>query len=335
MLEQFIDPVSQRSLKELKAIKSSEPLCLSFGFPVKGYEAVLKPALEAHLGHPVEFKLEQNIRAHKISPSHQPIDGVKNIIAISSAKGGVGKSTVAVNIALALKAQGAQVGILDADIYGPSIPHMLGSKEQPKVKDDKLFPVLAAGLQTMSIDYLTEEDTPIIWRGPMVTRALQQLLTETLWQDLDYLIIDMPPGTGDLQLTLAQKVPVAGAVVVTTPQPIACLDAVKGYKMFEKVNVPVLGLIENMSGYQCPHCHEHSDIFGHGGGAQIASEVGIRFLGSVPLDAEIRAGSDDGQVPHSNTYEKFMDLARAMAAQLSLQAKDYTSQFPEIIIENN
>lgn len=344
LLETFIEPASQSDLKTLNAIKkcqadgNSWTIELTFGFPIADYQEELLANLQAHLAAIPGNKtisIKQNITAHQGSPGLDPIPGVKNIIAISSAKGGVGKSTIALNLALALQAQGAQVGLLDADLYGPSLPLMLGSHEQPKTQDNKLFPITVHGLQTMSIAYLTEDDAPIIWRGPMVTRALQQLLTETVWQDLDYLIIDMPPGTGDIQLTLAQKIPVTGAVIVTTPQPVACLDALKGYKMFEKVNVPVLGIVENMSSYHCPHCFEQSHIFGQGGGELIAKEVGIRLLGSVPLDANIRAGSENGLAKAAKTYVKFLQLARNCAAQLSKQAREYKNKFPKIVIENN
>jgi ATP-binding protein involved in chromosome partitioning len=285
--------------------------------------------------------VDWEIRSHSVQKSLKPIDNVKNIIAVASGKGGVGKSTTAVNLALALAAEGARVGILDADIYGPSQPRMLGISGKPESKDgNSLEPMSSYELQAMSIGFLIEEETPMIWRGPMVTQALEQLLNDTNWSDLDYLVIDLPPGTGDTQLTLAQKVPVSGAVIVTTPQDIALLDARKGLKMFQKVEVPVLGVVENMSIHICSKCGHEEHIFGEGGGAAMAEQYGIQLLGSLPLDIHIREETDSGKPsvvadPESRISRMYREIARKTAAKLSLQAKDYAAKFPRIVIQNN
>jgi ATP-binding protein involved in chromosome partitioning len=259
---------------------------------------------------------------------------------VASGKGGVGKSTTAVNLALALSIEGARVGLLDADIYGPSQPRMLGASERPESPDGKsLNPVVSHGLQSMSIGYLIEEETPMVWRGPMVTQALEQLLRDTRWQELDYLIIDLPPGTGDTQLTLSQKVPVSGAIIVTTPQDIALLDARKGLKMFEKVEVSVLGIVENMSIHLCSKCGHEEHIFGEGGGKRMAAQYDVPFLGSLPLDIRIREETDGGRPtvvaePDSRIAGLYRDIARRASARLSLQAKNYSHKFPSIVIQN-
>jgi ATP-binding protein involved in chromosome partitioning len=289
----------------------------------------------------VEVHLTSKIATHAVQKGVKPIEGIKNIIAVASGKGGVGKSTTAVNLALALAVEGANVGILDADIYGPSQPRMLGVNTQPESKDgNSLEPVIGHGLQTMSIGYLIEEETPMIWRGPMVTQALEQLLKDTRWQNLDYLIVDLPPGTGDTQLTLAQKIPVSGAVIVTTPQDIALLDARRGLKMFEKVNVPVLGIVENMSIHICSKCGHAEHIFGEGGGRRMASEADVDLLGALPLDIKIREDTDGGKPsvvsdPNGRVAQIFRDIARRVSAKLSLQAKDYAAKFPSIKIMSN
>ena len=289
----------------------------------------------------VEVNVGWKVVAHSVQKSLKPIDNVKNIIAVASGKGGVGKSTTAVNMALALAAEGAKVGILDADIYGPSQPRMLGVSGQPESKDGKtLEPMEAYGLQAMSIGFLVDEETPMIWRGPMVTQALEQLLNDTNWANLDYLIIDLPPGTGDTQLTLAQKVPVSGAVIVTTPQDIALLDARKGFKMFEKVEVPVLGIVENMSTHICSNCNHEEHIFGEGGGKRMAEQYGVDFLGGLPLDIRIREETDGGKPtvvaePDSRIAQIYREISRKTAAKLALQAKSYASKFPNIVIQNN
>ena len=253
----------------------------------------------------------------------------------------MGKSTVAVNLALALSAEGATVGMLDADIYGPSQPRMLGVQGKPESLDGKsLEPMISYHLQAMSIGFLIDEETPMIWRGPMVTQALQQLLGDTNWKDLDYLVIDLPPGTGDIQLTLAQQVPVSGAVIVTTPQDIALLDARKGLKMFEKVEVPVLGIVENMSTHICSECGHEEHIFGEGGGQRMSDEYNVDFLGGIPLDKRIREETDSGKPtvvaePDSRISQIYRDIARRTAARLSLKTKDYAARFPQIVIQND
>jgi len=265
---------------------------------------------------------------------------VKNIIAVASGKGGVGKSTVSVNLALALAAEGATVGILDADIYGPSQPRMLGLAGKPVSPDGKsIEPMRAHGLQAMSIGVLIDDDTPMIWRGPMVTQALMQLLTDTRWDGLDYLVIDLPPGTGDIQLTLSQKVPVSGAVIVTTPQDIALLDARKALGMFRKVEVPVLGVVENMATHICSNCGHEEHIFGQGGGARMAAEADIAYLGDLPLDIRIREQADGGKptvaaIPESDLAARYRAIARSTAAKLSLQARNKAISFPKIVIQN-
>lgn len=315
------------------------------GFPAKGIQALIAEAVkEKILGVPgvghVEVTVAWEIKAHSVQKSLKPIDHVKNIIAVASGKGGVGKSTTAVNLALALSAEGATVGILDADIYGPSQPRMLGIVGKPESKDgNRLEPMTSYHLQAMSIGFLIDEETPMIWRGPMVTQALEQLLNDTNWSDLDYLIIDLPPGTGDTQLTLAQKVPVSGVIIVTTPQDIALLDARKGLKMFQKVEVPVLGIVENMSIHICSQCGHEEPIFGSGGGRSMSDQYGVELLGSLPLELHIREETDSGKPtvvaqPESRATEIYREIARKTAAKLSLQARDYAAKFPRIVIQN-
>ncbi|EKD72232.1 MAG: hypothetical protein ACD_45C00733G0004 [uncultured bacterium] len=269
------------------------------------------------------------------------LPNIKNIIAVASGKGGVGKSTTAVNLALALAKEGMRAGILDADIYGPSIPLMLGVRTRPKVQDQKkILPILAHGIQSMSIGYLVDEKTPMIWRGPMVSSALQQLLNDTLWDNLDYLVIDLPPGTGDIQLTLAQKIPVTGAVIVTTPQDLALLDARRAYEMFHKVKVPVLGIVENMSAHVCSQCGHAEPIFGEGGGARLAEHYHIPLLGALPLDVAIRQETDSGQPtviasPKSHNTALYCLIARQIMAKLPLQQSEDSNKFPKILIRND
>lgn len=351
-LKEYIDPYLQKDLVSAKTVKNIQiegdtvTVDLAFGYPSKGYDEILTKQLQAKLNaiagiNTVNIRIEHKIIAHAVQKGVNPLSGVKNIIAVASGKGGVGKSTTAVNLALALAAEGAQVGILDADIYGPSQPRMLGVKQQPDSKDGKsLEPVMSHNLQSMSIGYLVEEETPMIWRGPMVTQALEQLLKDTRWQDLDYLIVDLPPGTGDTQLTLAQKIPVSGAVIITTPQDIALLDARKGLKMFEKVNVPVLGIIENMSIHICSQCGHEEYIFGQGGGLRMAQEHEVDFLGALPLDIKIREEADSGKPSviadaNGRIAQIYREIARRVAAKLSLQAKDYTTKFPTIKVLNS
>ncbi|HET19157.1 MAG TPA: iron-sulfur cluster carrier protein ApbC [Chromatiales bacterium] len=320
---------------------------LRLGYPAAGVREELcrqaEEALRAIEGVQVaQVTLDWEIEPHAVQKTLKRMPEVRNIIAVASGKGGVGKSTTAVNLALALQAEGAKVGILDADIYGPSVPRMLGAEEgQPTSTDGRsLEPKMAHGLQSMSIGFLVGEDNPMIWRGPMVTSALQQLLNDTRWHDLDYLIIDMPPGTGDIQLTLAQKVPVAGAVIVTTPQDIALLDAKKGFKMFERVDVPVLGIIENMSLHVCSKCGHVEPIFGEGGGARMAEEYGVELLGQLPLEKAIREQADSGNPtvaanPAGTTALLYRAIARRLAAKLAQRAKDYSTRFPTIVIKND
>jgi len=319
---------------------------ITLPYPALGIKQQLLADLTSHLHQAlgnVELKLELDwkISSHAVQMGVPSLSGVKNIIAVASGKGGVGKSTTAVNLALALLAEGARVGLLDADIYGPSQPMMLGVTSQPEVNEQKkLKPILAHGLQTMSIGYLVDRATPMVWRGPMATGALQQLLSDTLWQDLDYLIVDMPPGTGDIQLTLAQKIPVSGVAIVTTPQDIALLDVEKAIGMFNKVKVPILGIIENMSLHICSHCGASEAIFGEGGGAQMAEQYSVPLLGQLPLAREIREQADGGnptvmgqpQSPHAQMYR---EIARKLAAELAKQSKNYAKMFPKIIIEKS
>jgi ATP-binding protein involved in chromosome partitioning len=280
------------------------------------------------------------IVAHSVQRGVKLLPNVKNIIAVSSGKGGVGKSTTAVNLALALMSEGANVGILDADIYGPSQPTMLGIRGRPEtIVENTLEPLKGHGLQVMSIGFLIDEDNPMVWRGPMATSAMEQLLQQTNWQNLDYLIVDMPPGTGDIQLTLSQKVPVTGAIVVTTPQDIALLDAKKGLKMFEKVGIPILGIVENMSIYVCPNCNHQEHIFGQGGGQKMCDQYGVDFLGSLPLNLSIREQADSGKPtvaadPDGAISAIYKTIARKIAIQVADISKDMTSKFPSIVVTN-
>ena len=289
----------------------------------------------------IDWKLTHSIATLKRVKNQPGVNGVKNIIAISSGKGGVGKSSTAVNLALALAAEGAKVGILDADIYGPSIPTMLGAEDSRPTSPDgtHMAPIMKYGLATNSIGYLVTDDNAMVWRGPMASKALMQMLQETLWPDLDYLVLDMPPGTGDIQLTLAQNIPVTGAVVVTTPQDIATLDAVKGLMMFRKVNIPVLGIVENMALFKCPHCGHLERIFGEGGAERMSKEYGVPVLGSLPLERGIREDADSGHPtvlaePDSETAEIFRAIARKTAVALSETPKDFSSGIPKVTVQN-
>ena len=352
VLKEYVDPYLEKDLVSTKSVKdialdgAKVSVQVLLGFPAKGYAEALCDGLVQKLKaiegvDDATVRIDWKVASHAVQQGVEGFKNVKNIIAVASGKGGVGKSTVAVNLALALSAEGARVGMLDADIYGPSQPRMLGARTQPDSKDGRsLEPVVSYQIQSMSIGYLVDEETPMIWRGPMVTQALEQLLKDTNWQDLDYLIVDLPPGTGDTQLTLAQKIPVSGAVIVTTPQDIALLDARKGLKMFEKVKVPVLGIVENMSIHVCSKCGHEDHIFGEGGGVRMAEEYGVSFLGALPLDTAIRADTDGGRPtvvkdPDGSVSSQFREIARRTAAKLSLQAKDFTKAFPSIVIQNN
>jgi ATP-binding protein involved in chromosome partitioning len=352
VLKQYIDPYLQKDLVSAKTVKNIQiegdvvTVDIAFGFPTQGYNDTLSQQLKTKVGAldgvgAVNINVSHKIVAHAVQKGVDPIKNVKNIIAVASGKGGVGKSTTAVNLALALSADGANVGMLDADMYGPSQPRMLGISQQPESIDGRsLEPVTHYNIQSMSIGYLVEEETPMIWRGPMVTQALEQLLKDTRWHELDYLVVDLPPGTGDTQLTLAQKIPVSGAVIITTPQDIALLDARKGLKMFEKVNVPVLGVIENMSIHICSQCGHEEYIFGQGGGLRMAQETEVDFLGALPLDISIRENADEGHPtvvaePEGRIAQIYREIARRVSAKLSLQAKEYTAKFPSIKVVDN
>ncbi len=351
-IKQYIDPHLEKDLVTAGAIKGNEvdgdtaKIKVVLGFPAFGYvdklTEELKNKIEAVDGiNTAEIDVSWDIASHSVQGGMNPLEGIKNVIAVASGKGGVGKSTTAVNLALALQQEGAKVGILDADIYGPSIPRMLGIEGKPESQDGKsLEPMGGHGIQAMSIGFMIDDETPMIWRGPMVTQALEQLLRDTRWKNLDYLVIDLPPGTGDVQLTLAQKVPVSGAVIVTTPQDIALLDARKGLKMFEKVEVPVLGIVENMSIHICSECGHAEHIFGSGGGNLMSEQYNVDFLGALPLDIDIRVNADGGhpsvaQDPDSKASLIYREIARRTAAKLSLRAKDFTNKFPNIVIQNN
>src|SRR5438094_10344463 len=305
-LRALVDPntgrdfVSSKSVRKIDVRNGDVALDLVLGYPARSQHEILRTLVQKHLADlpgaaKISVSISHKIGAHAVQRGVKLTPGVKTIIAVARGKGGVGKSTSAVKLALALAAEGAQVGLLDADIYGPSQPMMLGITGRPESKDGKtLEPLEAWGVQAMSIGFLIDTDTPMVWRGPMVTQALEQLLRDTNWRELDYLIIDLPPGTGDIQLTLAQKVPVTGAVIVTTPQAIALLDARKGLKMFEKVGIPILGVVENMSTHICSNCGHAEAIFGAGGGEQMCGEYGVAFLGALPLTMSIRAQTDSG-----------------------------------------
>lgn len=339
------DPVTNKDIKNIEISDDRVSVDVALGYPARTwaepYSQLLNQAIAALDGvtH-VSVNVAGNVVSHTVQKGVDPLPGVKNMIAVASGKGGVGKSTVSANLALALSAEGANVGILDADIYGPSQPRMLGVMTKPESKDGKsMEPIRTYHLQVMSIGFLIEEETPMIWRGPMVTQALEQLLKDTNWQDLDYLVIDLPPGTGDIQLTLAQRVPVTGAVIVTTPQDIALLDARKAYKMFEKVEIPVLGVIENMSTHICSQCGHEDHIFGEGGGRRIADQYQVQHLGDIPLDTRIRRDVDEGKPtvvadPDGVIATTYKEVARRVAGRLATKKQDHSAKFPSIVIQN-
>lgn len=340
-----MDYVSAKNVKNLRVEDGDISLDIVLGYPAKSqFDSVRKVVINALRGLPgvknVSVNVSSQIVAHAVQRGVKLLPGVKNIIAIASGKGGVGKSTTAVNLALALAAEGAQVGILDADIYGPSQPMMLGITGRPEsIEENTIEPMEGYGLQASSIGFLIEEDAPMVWRGPMVTSALEQLLRQTRWRDLDYLIVDMPPGTGDIQLTLSQKVPVTGSIIVTTPQDIALLDARKGLKMFEKVGVPIIGIIENMSTYVCTQCGHEEHIFGVGGGEKMCHEYKVDFLGALPLNLSIREQADAGRPtvvadPDGAISAIYKNIARQVAIRVANLAKDMSSKFPNIVVQN-
>ncbi len=354
-VREYRDPYLGKDLYDLGGVKSlvadeagKVTLMVELPYPSKGIAGGLKQlvanALENVEGvKSADVHVAQKIHSYKVQKDLPPVPGVKNIVAVSSGKGGVGKSTTAVNLALALHAEGARVGVLDADIYGPSIGMMLGVPEgkRPDVREEKYFvPIEAHGLQTMSMAFVTTDKTPMVWRGPMVSGAVMQLLQQTLWGELDYLIVDMPPGTGDIQLTLAQKVPVTGAVIVTTPQDIALLDGKRGIEMFRKVDIPVLGVVENMSVHICSSCGHEEHLFGEGGGGRIADEYETTLLGQLPLHMTIREQTDGGKptvvaVPESEVALRYRDIARRVGAELSTRERNLSGGISSVSVKTH
>ena len=352
-LKQLTDPntkkdfVSGKSVKNIKISGNDVSLDILLGYPAKSVWDEIKGLVESHLkaslsgAGKISVNVSSKVVPHAVQRGVKLVDGVKNVIAVASGKGGVGKSTTAVNLALALAAEGARVGMLDADIYGPSQPTMLGVSGQPKSKDGQsIEPMEAHGLQAMSIGFMIEgDDVPMVWRGPMATQALDQLLRQTRWDNLDYLVIDLPPGTGDIQLTLAQKVPVTGAVIVTTPQDIALMDAKKGLKMFEKVDIKILGIVENMSTHICSKCGHEEHIFGAGGGEKMCADYNTEFLGGLPLDIRIREQADSGKPtvvsdPDGQIARVYKQIARRVAVKVAEMAQDHSAVFPKIVVQN-
>ena len=340
-----IDFVTAKNVKNLRVEDGDISLDIVLGYPAKSqFDAIRKSVINALRELPgvknVSVNISSQVVAHAVQRGVKLLPGVKNIIAVASGKGGVGKSTTAVNLALALAAEGARVGILDADIYGPSQPMMLGITGRPdSLEENTIEPMEAYGLQASSIGFLIDDDAPMVWRGPMVTSALEQLLRQTRWRDLDYLVVDMPPGTGDIQLTLAQKVPVTGSVIITTPQDVALLDARKGLKMFEKVGVPIIGIIENMSTYVCTKCGHEEHVFGAGGGQKMCKEYGVDFLGDLPLNLTIREQADAGRPtvvadPDGAISAIYKGIARQVAIRVATLSKDMSSKFPNIVVQN-
>lgn len=349
-LASLIDPetgkdyVAAKCVKNLKFEDGKVSLEIVLGYPAQSrFDAVRAQVVGALLRVPgvvsVSADVSSQIIAHAVQPGVKLLPGVKNIIAVASGKGGVGKSTTAANLALALAAEGAQVGLLDADIYGPSQPLIMGvAGQQPETDGQHILPLQNYGVKVMSIGSMIDPEQPMVWRGPMVTQALTQLLNDTAWGEIDYLVIDLPPGTGDIQLTLSQKVPVTGAVIVTTPQDIALLDARKGLKMFEKVSVPILGIVENMSMHVCSNCGHVEPIFGEGGAAKMSAEYGVDLLGQLPLDLSIRLGADAGRPsvaddPNGKIAGLYKAIARKVAVKVAVKARDYSGKFPTIVIQ--
>ena len=352
-LKNLIDPntkkdfVAGKSVKNIKVNGSDISLEILLGYPAKSVWDEIRTMVESHLRSAlpgvgkISVTVTSKVVSHAVQRGVKLVDGVKNIVAVASGKGGVGKSTTAVNLALALAAEGARVGLLDADIYGPSQPTMLGISGKPESRDGQsIEPMQGHGLQAMSIGFMIEgDDVPMVWRGPMVTQALDQLLRQTHWDNLDYLVVDLPPGTGDIQLTLAQKVPVTGAVIVTTPQDIALMDARKGLKMFEKVDIKILGIVENMSTHICSKCGHEEHIFGAGGGEKMCADYSVEFLGSLPLDISIREQADSGNPtvvadPDGKIAREYKQIARRVAVKIAEMAQDHSAVFPKIVVQN-
>src|SRR5712672_441234 len=349
-LRKIVDPntgkdlLSTRSARNIKVAGSDVSLDIELGYPGKSQHEPIRrevtQALKVAGATAIKVNVTSKVVAHAVQRGVKLVPGIKNIIAVASGKGGVGKSTTAVNLALALAAEGASVGVLDADIYGPSQPMMLGIAGRPESKDGKtLEPMMGHGIQAISIGFLIDVDTPMVWRGPMVTQALEQLLKDTRWREVDYLIVDMPPGTGDIQLTLAQKVPVTGVVIVTTPQDIALIDARKGLKMFETVGIPILGIVENMSTHICSQCGHESHIFGKGGADRMSKEYKTELLGQLPLDESIQQQADSGKPtvvsdPEGKVAEIYRRIARRCAVKIAESQRDMTSKFPNIVVQN-
>jgi ATP-binding protein involved in chromosome partitioning len=339
------DYVTGKEARNIKIDGDNVSLDILLGYPAKTQVEPIRKQVVARLKTipgigSVTANVTIKIVSHAVQRGVKLIPGVKNIIAVASGKGGVGKSTTAVNLALALAAEGASVGMLDADIYGPSQPTMLGITGRPESKDGKRLEAMEGhGIQAMSIGFLIDVETPMVWRGPMVTQALEQLLNETNWHDVDYLVVDLPPGTGDIQLTLAQRVPVTGAVIVTTPQDIALMDARKGLKMFEKVNIPILGIVENMSLHICTQCGHEEHMFGEGGGARMSKDYGVELLGALPLDIKIREQADSGKPtvvadPDGRVAEIYRQIARRVAVKIAEKQQDHSAAFPKIVVQN-